>query len=97
MGAILANLSRKGSQQSFLLGRKNLSRANYKSVGHSKERMTKNKKFMEIQSAALPEIDTAISTGFKKNNLIVDKLPKEQEKERKVEYIHEEVYDAESK
>ena len=59
--------------------------------------MTKNKKFLEIQSAALPEIDTAISTGFKKNNLIVDKLPKEQEKERKVEYIHEEIYDAESK
>lgn len=68
-----------------MLGRKNLSK-NYKSVGNSQERRHKK----EIQSAALPDIGSAITT-FKKNGLVIDK------KEKKVEYIHEEFYDNSSK
>ena len=84
--AIQQQLGRKGSQQSFLLGRKNLAK-NYKSVGHSKERQQK-----EIHSAALPDIGSALNP-FKKNNLVTQ----EKSKERKIEYIHEEQYDTQSK
>jgi hypothetical protein len=69
-----------------LLGRKNLCK-NYKSVGNSRERRGK----IEIHSAALPEIGTAISI-FKKNSLVIEKI-----KEKKMEYIHEEFYDTQSK
>lgn len=71
-----------------MLGRKNLSK-NYKSCGNSRERGYGKK---EIMSAALPDIGTAIST-FKKNNLVAEKI----QKEKKVEYIHEETYDTQSK
>jgi uncharacterized protein (UPF0218 family) len=74
-----------------LLGRKNLCK-NYKSVGNSHERRGKK----EIYSAALPDIGSAITTTFKKNNLNVNNLIIDK-KEKKMEYIHEEFYDTQSK
>lgn len=85
--AIQQQLGRQVSQQSFLLGRKNLGK-NYKSVGNSRERHPPK----EIHSAALPDIGSALNI-FKKNNLVIQ----DKSNDRKVEYIHEEQYDTQSK